>query len=159
MNHIESAEIFFNVDGLVSLSYHEFEPVVRVFSSENKSFYLDSNCNRIPLSKKHTADVILFTGYTENIKDYLMLDLGKKIRSNKFLFHQVSEIYINESKEAFYIPTVGNHKIKIGSFKNIDLKINKLLTFYNKIIPMQGWKKYSQINLEFKNQIICLKND
>ena len=159
MSHIESAEIYFSVNGDVSLSYHEFEPVVRVFNSENQSYYLDSNCKRIPLSEKYTADIILFTGYTENIKDDLILNLAKKINSNKFLSKQVSEVFVNETSEAFFIPVLGNHKIKLGSFNNLEIKIKKMMTFYDKIIPKHGWEKYSEINLEYQNQIICLKND
>ena len=159
MSHIESAEIYFSVNGEVSLSYYEFKPVVRVFNSENQSYYLDHNCKRIPLSEKYTADIILFTGFTENIKDHLILDLAKKITSNKFLSNQVSEVFINESSEAFFIPVIGNHKIKLGSFNNLEVKIKKMMTFYDKIIPKHGWEKYSEINLEYQNQIICLKND
>ena len=159
MSHIESAEIYFSVNGEVSLSYYEFEPVVRVFNSENQSYYLDSNCKRIPLSEKYTADIILFTGYTENIKDDLILNLAKKINSNKFLSNQVSEVFVNETSEAFFIPVLGNHKIKLGSFNNLEIKIKKMMTFYDKIIPNHGWEKYSEINLEYQNQIICLKND
>ena len=159
MSHIESAEIYFSVNGEVSLSYYEFEPVVRVFNSENQSYYLDSNCKRIPLSEKYTADIILFTGYTENIKDDLILNLAKKINSNKFLSNQVSEVFVNETSEAFFIPVIGNHKIKLGSFNNLEVKIKKMITFYEKIIPKHGWEKYSEINLEYQNQIICLKND
>ena len=159
MSHIESAEIYFSVNGEVSLSYYEFEPVVRVFNSENQSYYLDSNCKRIPLSEKYTADIILFTGYTENIKDDLILNLAKKINSNKFLSKQVSEVFVNETSEAFFIPVLGNHKIKLGSFNNLEIKIKKMMTFYDKIIPKHGWEKYSEINLEYQNQIICLKND
>ena len=159
MSHVESAEIYFSVNGEVSLSYYEFEPVVRVFNSENQSYYLDSNCKRIPLSEKYTADIILFTGYTENIKDDLILNLAKKINSNKFLSNQVSEVFINEKSEAFFIPVLGNHKIKLGSFNNLEIKIKKMMTFYDKIIPKHGWEKYSEINLEYQNQIICLKND
>ena len=159
MSHIESAEIYFSVNGEVNLSYYEFEPVVRVFNSENQSYYLDSNCKRIPLSEKYTADIILFTGYTENIKDDLILNLAKKINSNKFLSNQVSEVFVNETSEAFFIPVLGNHKIKLGSFNNLEIKIKKMMTFYDKIIPKHGWEKYSEINLEYQNQIICLKND
>ena len=159
MSHIESAEIYFSVNGDVSLSYYEFEPVVRVFNSDNQSYYLDSNRKRIPLSEKYTADIILFTGYTENINDDLILNLAKKINSNKFLSNQVSEVFVNETSEAFFIPVLGNHKIKLGSFNNLEIKIKKMMTFYDKIIPKHGWEKYSEINLEYQNQIICLKND
>ena len=159
MSHIESAEIYFSVNGEVSLSYYEFKPVVRVFNSENQSYYLDHNCKRIPLSEKYTADLILFTGFTENIQDHLIFNLAKKIISNKFLSNQVSEVFINELSEAFFIPVIGNHKIKLGSFNNLEVKIKKMMTFYDKIIPKHGWEKYSEINLEYQNQIICLKND
>ena len=159
MSHIESAEVYFSVNGEVSLNYYEFEPVVRVFNSENQSFYLDPNCKRIPLSEKYTADIILFTGCTENIKDHLILNLAKKINSNKFLSNQVSEVFVNETSEAFFIPVLGSHKIKLGSFHNLEVKIKKMMTFYDKIIPKHGWEKYSEINLEYQNQIICLKND
>ena len=159
MSHIESAEIYFSVNGEVSLSYYEFKPVVRVFNSENQSYYLDHNCKRIPLSEKYTADLILFTGFTENIQDHLILNLAKKIISNKFLSNQVSEVFINELSEAFFIPVIGNHKIKLGSFNSLEVKIKKMMTFYDKIIPKHGWEKYSEINLEYQNQIICLKND
>lgn len=159
ISHIENAEIYFNVNGEVNLRYYEFEPVVRVFNSENQSYYLDSNCKRIPLSEKYTADIILFTGYTENIKDDLILNLAKKINSNKFLSNQVSEVFVNETSEAFFIPVLGSHKIKLGSFNNLEIKIKKMMTFYDKIIPKHGWEKYSEINLEYQNQIICLKND
>ena len=162
MSHIESAEIYFSVNGEVSLSYYEFKPVVRVFNSENQSYYLDHNCKRIPLSEKYTADLILFTGFTENIQDHLIFNLAKKIISNKFLSNQVSEVFINELSEAFFIPVIGNHKIKLGSFnslESLEVKIKKIMTFYDKIIPKHGWEKYSEINLEYQNQIICLKND
>ena len=159
MSHIENAEIYFSVNGEVSLSYYEFKPVVRVFNSENQSYYLDHNCKRIPLSEKYTADLILFTGFTENIQDHLILNLAKKIISNKFLSNQVSEVFINELSEAFFIPVIGNHKIKLGSFNSLEVKIKKMMTFYDKIIPKHGWEKYSEINLEYQNQIICLKND
>ena len=162
MSHIESAEIYFSVNGEVSLSYYEFKPVVRVFNSENQSYYLDHNCRRIPLSEKYTADLILFTGFTENIQDHLIFNLAKKIISNKFLSNQVSEVFINELSEAFFIPVIGNHKIKLGSFnslESLEVKIKKIMTFYDKIIPKHGWEKYSEINLEYQNQIICLKND
>ena len=159
MSHIESAEIYFSVNGEVSVSYQEVEPVVRVFNSENQSYYLDSNCKRIPLSEKYTPDIILFTGNTENIKDDLILNLAKKINSNKFLSNQVSEVFVNETREAFFIPVLGSHKIKLGSFNNLEIKIKKMMTFYDKIIPKHGWEKYSEINLEYQNQIICLKND
>ena len=159
ISQIENAEIYFNVNGEISLTYFEFEPIVRVFNSLNQSYYLDSNCKRIPLSDLYTADIILFTGYTENVKDYLILDLAKKINSNKFLSSQVSEVFFNESNEAFFIPVLGSHKIKIGDLNNLDFKIKKMMTFYDKIIPKHGWEKYSDINLEYQNQIICLKNE
>ena len=38
-------------------------------------------------------------------------------------------------------------------FNNLENKIKKMMTFYDKIIPKHGWEKYSEINLEYQNQI------
>ena len=50
-------------------------------------------------------------------------------------------------------------KLNWEVFHNLEIKIKKMMTFYNKVIPKNGWEKYSEINLEYQNQIICLKND
>lgn len=156
---IDSAEFYVNVNNDFNLYYAEVKPIVRVFNSYNQSYYLNSKCKKIPLSKKYTTDVIVVSGFTENIKDEKIVNLVDEINSFHFLKHQISEIYISEENEIYLNTFLGDHEIKIGTFQDLTKKLNKTMIFYNKIIPKNGWNKYSKINLEYNNQIICLKDD
>ena len=69
------------------------------------------------------------------------------------------------------VPRVGNHIVYIGQLptakdKNersklindyIEKKLTRLEKFYKYGLSQAGWNKYSYINLEFDNQIICKK--
>ncbi len=53
------------------------------------------------------------------------------------------------------IPTIGETKIEFGRPMNIEKKFEKLSVFYTRIIPAEGWNKYTTVKLRFKNQIVC----
>ena len=60
------------------------------------------------------------------------------------------------------IPQVGNHEIVFGaanSNKDVVAKLNKLKIFYQEGLPFEGWNKYNQINLKYKNQVVCKKRN
>ena len=39
----------------------------------------------------------------------------------------------------------------------IIINLNNLNIFYKKVMPVQGWEKYSKVSLKFNNQIVCTK--
>ena len=47
--------------------------------------------------------------------------------------------------------------IHLGTIENFKGKLRNLEAFYEKVLPEVGWNKYSVINLEFKDQIVCKK--
>ena len=55
------------------------------------------------------------------------------------------------------VPRVGNHVIYLGKPVNLSQKLDRLEKFYRYGLSKAGWNKYSYINLEFDNQIICKK--
>ena len=55
------------------------------------------------------------------------------------------------------IPRVGEQKIHIGNLDNTKEKLDNLYQFYNVALPIKGWQTYSDINLKYKNQIVCTK--
>ena len=55
------------------------------------------------------------------------------------------------------VPKVGNHKIVFGGIDNLESKFEKLMIFYKKGLSKTGWNEYSEINLKFKNQVVCTK--
>jgi cell division protein FtsQ len=53
------------------------------------------------------------------------------------------------------VPRVGNHIIEFGEAENIEEKLDKLYTFYLNGMNKIGWNKYSKLNIEFGNKVIC----
>jgi hypothetical protein len=47
--------------------------------------------------------------------------------------------------------------VHLGTCENFEGKLRNLEAFYDKVLPEVGWNKYSLINLEFKDQIVCKK--
>ena len=52
---------------------------------------------------------------------------------------------------------VGNHKIVFGGVENLESKFEKLMFFYKKGLNKTGWNEYSEINLKYKDQVVCTK--
>jgi cell division protein FtsQ len=55
------------------------------------------------------------------------------------------------------VPRVGEHIIYLGRPVNVEKKLQRLEKFYRYGLSVAGWNKYSYINMEFDNQIICKK--
>jgi cell division protein FtsQ len=71
------------------------------------------------------------------------------------LIHQLS---INEDKEFEMYPSIGDHKIIFGGATDIAEKFEKLKLFYREgLNKTDNWKKYTIVNLKYKNQVVCTK--
>ena len=44
-----------------------------------------------------------------------------------------------------------------GNLNQLDKKINNLKVFYQKALKEKTLKKYSKVNLQFENQVVCTK--
>jgi cell division protein FtsQ len=54
---------------------------------------------------------------------------------------------------------VGNHRILLGQIEYYRENLEKLKLFYEKGLNQMGWNQYSIINLKYKNQVVCTKNN
>jgi cell division protein FtsQ len=95
-----------------------------------------------------------------SIKNTILKDiyyLVEYINDDSFWSAQIDQIYVNNDDQIDLIPRVGSHIIHLGTTENLEGKLRNLLTFYDKVLPEVGWNKYSVINLEYKDQIVCKK--
>jgi cell division protein FtsQ len=123
-------------------------------------------------NSKYTSDLIIATGNVNEwfAKNYIS-HLTKALMENPLWRNQIEQINVLSDLGIELVPRVGDHIIYVGSLpmtKYIDERpklvsdfINKKLTrlekFYKYGLSQAGWNKYSYINLEFDNQIICKK--
>ena len=152
---IKEAEVFLNLDGLVDVIVEEKKSILRVFELSD-SYYLDEDCQIMPLSDLYTSRNLIASGDLKSFNIEDICKLSKHIVSDKFLKSLISQIYF-EKNNIILVTRIKNHEINIGDLDFIELKFNNLLCFYNNVIEFKGWNYYKSINLKYTDQIICSK--
>jgi cell division protein FtsQ len=139
---ISDAELYFDNKDVLQVTIKERQPIARVFTTAGKSFYVDLNEKRMPLSDKISARLPVFTGFPE-----------KKLLTprDSILLH---DIKITKEREFEMIPLVGNHVVKLGNGSDMERKFNRLYIFYKNILSKTGFDKYKTIDVQYTGQVV-----
>ena len=177
---IENADISVDVNGDVNINVTQRTPLVRVMNMDGESYYIDDKSKLMPLNDKYTARVIIATGYIfepyASRYQFLVNNISKNklfskvsvlddiynisvfIAKDSVLASLIHQINVTTDKELELYPSIGNHKIIFGEAIDFEEKFNKLKLFYTEgLNKTDGWKKYSTINIKYKNQVVCTK--
>jgi len=157
---IDAAECYKTPGSAICVEVSQRLPILRVMNNKGENYYIDDKGKVMPTDASCIAHRVIATGNIE--KSFAMKELykfGVFLQKNKFWNAQIEQIHINSEKEAELVPRVGEHIIFLGKLDNFEDKLARLKTFYEKGLNEVGWNKYSRINMEFNNQIICTKKD
>ena len=177
---IASSEVAVTVNGDVSISIKQRKPIVRIINSKGESFYIDNHATVMPLADHYTARVLIVNGFIPEkysqfynisvpqiekdsaFKAITVIDdiyeVANYIKSDSLLNSLIIQMYVNKDREIELYPAIGNQKIIFGNDDDIADKFEKLKIFYTQgLNSVDGWNKYSIINLKYKNQVVCIK--
>jgi cell division protein FtsQ len=166
---IRSAEVFTDMNGVLTVHVQQREPILRVLRPDGTGFYIDRNGLKMPLSERFSAHVPVATGnifesYSGN--DTLLSFVGHElfkiatyVDKDAFWKAQIEQIFVTTESELVLIPKVGDHEIIFGSTADMEEKFEKLLLFYKEGLSRMGWDKYKSINLSYKGQVVCVKRE
>ena len=152
---VKKSVVFIDVNGTMVIDIEQRKPIARFI--DNK-FYLDEDGFVMPKSKYYSARVPVIKGYakTQDQLD-LIYKLSNYIRDDKFLSQSATEILIDSNSNFSIKLRDYRFKILIGQLNNLDLKIKNFKAFYINASANQILNKYSVINLQFDNQVVCVK--
>ena len=152
---VRKSDVFIDVNGTIVIDIEQRKPIARFI--DNKS-YLDEDGLVMPKSKYYSARVPVIKGYA-NTQDQLDLiyKLSNYIKDDKFLSQSATEILIDSNSNFSIKLRDYRFKILIGQLNNLDLKIKNFKAFYINASANQILNKYSVINLQFDNQVVCVK--
>lgn len=165
---IKDAELYFDNKEVLRVVIRERVPMARVFTTVGKSFYIDSDYVRLPLSPKFSAKVPVFTNCTLdrakwNAQDSLLLQQVKSISSflssDKFWMAEVEQVDYNTEKQFELFVKTGSHKVVLGDGNNLENKFKKLLTFYQEVLNHVGWNAYTTVNVQYKGQVVATRKE
>lgn len=166
---VKTAECFKTQDGHVCILLTQRMPVVRIKAVQGDDYYVDDNDCIMPNSH-YTSDLIIATGHISKwfAMNYIS-PVSKAIMNDDLWRNQIEQINVLPDRSIELVPRVGEQIINLGQlpeskYKNergklvndfINKKLTRLENFYKYGLSQAGWNKYSYINLEFDNQIIC----
>ncbi|MGB1210689.1 cell division protein FtsQ [Lacinutrix venerupis] len=152
---IEKADIFLDVNGDFSVKIKQKKPIARVLNSN--SYYIDSKGGYMPLSSNFTARVPIVTGEVSKKKLGNVFAIANKIEQDEFLKKNVVEIIQNKNNSIDLKLRQCSFIVQIGKLEHLDKKINNLKAFFKKALKDKSLEKYSKVNLQFENQVVCTK--
>ena len=174
LKELKETEVFMDIDGTLHVFVDQRNPVMRVMPDDGGDYFIDDegvlfrrrnlysprlhivggniNINSAMLNGVSVLDT--------SIKNSILKDIYhivKYINNDSFWSAQIDQIFVDNNDEIDFIPRVGNHQIHLGTAENFEGKLRNLEAFYDDVLPEVGWNKYSLINLEYKDQIVCKK--
>lgn len=162
---ILDADVYINGLNVLKIEVIQREPILRVIDKNGLNYYLDKDGFKMPLSKHFTTNVLVATG---NIPPHIpefqqrkrhvlkdLFELTHVLREDPFFLSMIEQIHVTSSGDIVFIPLIGDQKIIFGRMDRVEKKLRNLKAFYDKAVPVDGWRKYNSINLKFKGQIVC----
>lgn len=158
---IGSVECYKTANGKVAIDLKQRTPVMYVMPKNGKSYYVDNHGN-ILANKCYPANILVATGsISTSYASKQLSRLGSYILADDFWNSQIVQLAVSINSEGEsviqLVPRVGEQSIHLGTIDNFEKKLQRLKTFYENAITSVGWNKYQDINLEYKDQVICTK--
>ena len=161
---VKSSQLFFDNNNRLVVKVLEREPVARVFTTSGTTFYIDSSLTMLPLSGKFSARLPVFTAFPSDkmvlshadsalLKNILTVSMA--ILKDSFGMALIDQIDVTSQRNFEMIPKIGNTIIIFGDATEVEEKFKKLLLFYREVIVKAGWNKYSEVNVQFKGQVVA----
>lgn len=169
---VKSAECYKTNDGEVYVTITQLTPIVRVKADSGDDYYIDDKDCIMPNSA-YTSDLIIATGHISRwfARKYVS-PFARCLMENPVGRNLVVQINVLPDYSIEVVPRVGNHIVCLGRLPEVadrskrlaaikeftDHKIGRLVKFYKFGLAQVGWNKYSYIDLEFDNQIVCRRH-
>lgn len=165
---IKDAELFFDNNEMLQVKVKEREPIARIFTTTGKSYYIDNDMVRLPLSTKFSARVPVFTGCPldktkwNNADSTLLIQiktLSAFITNDAFWMAQIEQVDYSAQKQFEMFPKIGDHTIVLGDANELESKFRRLYIFYKEVLAKTGWNTYSTINIQYKGQVVATRKN
>lgn len=160
---VSKVDCYKTSNGKLCIKIEQRVPVIFVVPNEKDGYFVDSQ-GKIIQGGNYVSNLVTASGYIdEKYASTKLADFGMYLQTDDFWNNQIEQIYVTKGRkgehEVRLVPRVGEQVVYLGTLDDYQKKLQRLKIFYEKGMGTVGWNKYSKINLEYPNQIICTKKD
>jgi cell division protein FtsQ len=155
---VETAEVYTTPAGGIVAAIRQRQPVIRVITSQGRSYYVDQERRIMPVTPAFTVYVPVVTGaVTETMAREELYDFAMFLQRNADWDAWIEQIEVRSNDDVVLIPRAGDFSIVMGSLKDYPVKLSKFIRFVDQGLNVLGWNRYSEINLKYENQVVCTR--
>ncbi|MEK0423677.1 MAG: hypothetical protein RLZ95_1587 [Bacteroidota bacterium] len=163
---VEKTKIYIDNQQQLKVNIEQRVPIARIFTVSGGSFYIDKVAQKLPLRQLSVLRLPVFTGFPSDLEKLSkpdsttlqnILKFSSIIQKDSFFMAQIAQVNITPSGEFEMIPTIGSHTVLIGTADQLEDKLNRLFTFYKKVLVPAGINAYEVLDLRFDHQLVALK--
>lgn len=167
---VYKSQAYVTRDSLLNVKVTQRRPVVR-FQKKDGGFYADTEGYIFPLQNTYASHVQVIdgeiplaanSGYKGDISDPEEKEWFRKVMSvvnymegSKVWKGKIVQISVAGDGELTLIPREGSERFLFGQPNSVAEKFRKMERYYTTIIPEKGERRYSTVDVRFKNQIVC----
>ncbi len=165
INFIREAQVARDLKGNLVVEVLQDTPMARIIPNKGQQAYLAENNTLLPLSEHYTARVMLLTGvgvdslfsdtFRATAQAQELFSFIRYVNEHGFWKSQLTQFHLDEKLNIEAYPQVGKQVIEFGQAEGYEMKLRKLKTFYNEIVPKKGWNTYERVKLQYEQQIVC----
>ena len=179
--YVKGVRAYASMDGKVNIEVEQRRPLLRIRTESGYDAYVSEDGYVLPVQTYFFVDVPVVTGepplpfgrdFVGRLPDsapsekkeekselflYNLINFVKFLREDPFWNLEVVQINALRNGELELIPRVGNHVILLGEAEGYREKLSKLLRFYRRGLPYEGWNRYRYMNVKYKDQVVCIK--
>lgn len=155
--YVDSVVCYYTPEDIMCIKVIPRKPILHVMADNGECYYMDSQGNTMP-SDRFPLDLCLVTGnVTKQFAKEHLLDVARFISTHDPWDKDIQQIHVKSPKHVELIPSVEGQTIVIGEPIGIEDKMKRLSAFYDECLNKAGWNKYSIINLNYADQVVCTK--
>ena len=155
--YVRKAEVYLDLEGVINVFIYFRKPFVKVLKNE-RLYYYDVEGVELPASTPPKEDLLVVSGdlYSEDLKR--VLPLVNEIYNNSMLNQLIGGIYYTLDTGYMLSSKLCDLGIVLGKNPVLNLKKIQVLELFSIFLAEElGCDYCTSINLEYDNQIICIK--
>ena len=162
---IAEASLSVDLSGMLNVKIAQKHPFVMVTNSVGQRFFIDRQGNKMPFSRADTNKFYRVSGHiaeglgkADTIKTPILkniLYLSNFIETSPFKRNEYRFFEISDQDQMRLLPAKQPFIVLLGDTSHLDEKFLKLDLMYSTVFPREGLNKYSTIDLQYTDQVVC----
>lgn len=161
---VADADVYYDAANNLRVRILQEEPMLRIIDGRGANYYLSREGKRIPLSGYHTPRLPVVTGDIPLFSDSLvrqdghlfqvLLEFATVLSEDPFLTSLTEQVHVRQG-ELILVPKLGRFRFVLGYGDQLSLRLKNIERYYQNILPGDGWDAHKEIDLRYRNMIVC----